>query len=60
MIVVYFQSVVCHLAVSSSLWFPVGGFRRLLGMLKGEAEHPPESGLPYAFGRGTEWQAEGP
>ena len=51
----HFQSVVCQLALSSSPWVPVGEFRGLLGMLKGEAQGPPESGLPRILGSGTEW-----
>ena len=48
----HFQSVACQLALSSSPWVPVGEFRGLLGMLKGEAQGPPERGLPVYLGVG--------
>ena len=56
----HFQSVACQLALSSSPWVPVGEFRGLLGMLKGEAQGPPERGLPVYLGVGQSGGGEGP
>lgn len=55
MFVGHFQAVVCQLSLSSRPWFPVGELRGLLGMPKGEAQDPPESGLPRVLGSGPEW-----